>query len=219
MTNPTGNTIVIFLLDETGSMDSVRDKTISGFNEYIAILKAEGNPALVKLMTFNTEGFNVVYDFEDIQCVADLTRESYRPRALTNLYDAIGALVHDIEDYINGTDSKPQVICTIMTDGLENSSREYTRAAAFKLITDKEKEGWAFTSLGANQDAWAVGESIGIDRRNSANYRADSPDAALRSTAEATTRWMKRRRVGVVVKQFFVEEDLVKIKGPRSVRT
>ena len=79
MTNPTGNTIVIFLLDETGSMDSVRDKTISGFNEYIAILKAEGNPALVKLMTFNTEGFNVVYDFEDIQCAADLTRESYRP--------------------------------------------------------------------------------------------------------------------------------------------
>jgi hypothetical protein len=104
-------------------------------------------------------------------------------------------------------------MCTIMTDGEENSSSEYTRAAIFKLITDKEKEGWAFVYLGANQDAWAASESIGIHRRNSANYQADAPDVALRSTAEATSRWVRRRRKVGKVEQFFVEEDLVKIKG------
>ena len=107
----------------------------------------------------------------------------------------------------------PRVMCTIMTDGEENSSSEYTKTAIFKQITDKEKEGWAFAYLGANQDAWAASESIGIPRRNSANYQADAPERALRSTAEATSRWVRRRRKAGKVERFFVEEDLVKIKG------
>ena len=78
----TDKTIVSFLLDETGSMDAVRDKTVSGFNEYVATLRTTETPTLLRLMTFNTDGFNVVYNCEDIHSVADLTRESYRPRAL-----------------------------------------------------------------------------------------------------------------------------------------
>jgi len=209
----TDKTIVSFLLDETGSMDSVRDKTVSGFNEYVATLKNTETPTLLRLMTFNTDGFNVVYDVDDIHSVAELTMESYRPRALTNLYDAIAKLVHDTDDRIKRMSPTPRVMCTIMTDGEENSSSEYTRAAIFKLIRDREKEGWVFVYLGANQDAWAASESIGIHRRNSANYQADAPDLALRSTADATSRWVRRRRKAGKVEQFFVEEDLVKIKG------
>ena len=209
----TDKTIVSFLLDETGSMDSVRDKTVSGFNEYVATLKNTETPTLLRLMTFNTDGFNVVYDVDDIHSVAELPMESYRPRALTNLYDSIAKLVHDTEDYLKRMSPAPRVMCTIMTDGEENSSSEYTRAAIFKLIRDREKEGWVFVYLGANQDAWAASESIGIHRRNSANYQADAPDLALRSTADATSRWVRRRRKAGKVEQFFVEEDLVKIKG------
>ena len=212
MTQQTDKTIVSFLLDETGSMGSVRDKTISGFNEYISILKTNELPTILRLMTFNTEGANVPYDFEEINSVADLTRESYRPRAMTNLYDAMAGLVHDTERYIKHMSPRPEVICTIMTDGLENSSTEYTREAIFSLVSEKEREGWAFVYLGANQDAWAVSESIGIDRGSSANYQADAPDRALRSTAEATIRYARRRVKGRKVEQFFVQEDIVKIK-------
>ena len=211
----TDKTIVSFLLDETGSMDAVRDKTVSGFTEYVATLRTNETPTLLRLMTFNTDGFNVVYDFEDIHSVADLTRQSYRPGALTNPYDAIAKLVHDTEDYVKRMSPAPLVMCTIMTDGEENSSTEYTRAAIFKLVTDKEKEGWAFVYLGANQDAWAASESIGIHRSNSANYQADAPDLALRSTADATSRWVRRRRKAGKVEQFFIEEDIVKIKRHR----
>jgi hypothetical protein len=210
----TDKTIVSFLLDETGSMDTVRDKTVSGFNEYVATLRTNETPTLLRLMTFNTEGFNVVYDFEDIHSAAYLTRQSYRPRALTNLYDAIAKLIHDTEDYVKRMSLAPRVMCTIMTDGEENSSSEYTGAAIFKLIRDREKEGWAFVYLGANQDAWAASESIGIHRRNSANYQAGAPDVALRSTADATSRWVRRWRKAGKIERFFVEEDLVKIKGP-----
>jgi hypothetical protein len=195
-------------------MDSVRDKTVSGFNEYVATLRTNDTPTLLRLMTFNTDGYTVVYDCEDIHSVADLTMESYRPRALTNLYDAIAKLVHDTEDYLKRMSPAPRVMCTIMTDGEENSSTEYTRAAIFKLITDKEKESWAFAYLGANQDAWAASESIGIHRGNAANYEAEAPERALRSTAEATSRWVRRRRQVGKIERFFVEEDLVKIKGP-----
>ena len=72
----TDKTIVSFLLDETGSMDSVRDKTVSGFNEYVTTLRRNETPTVLRLMTFNTDGFDVVYDCEDIQSVADLARES-----------------------------------------------------------------------------------------------------------------------------------------------
>ena len=209
----TDKTIVSFLLDETGSMDAVRDKTISGFNEYVAILKTNELPTILRLMTFNTEGFNVPYDWDDICAVGDLTKQSYRPRAMTNLYDAIARLVQDTEDHVRGMSSRPEVICTIMTDGLENSSTEYTRKAVFNLISEKEKEGWAFIYLGANQDAWAVSESIGIDRKSSANYQADAPERALRSAAEATNRYARRRVKGRKVEEFFVQEDIVKIKG------
>ena len=209
----TDKTIVSFLLDETGSMDAVRDKTISGFNEYVATLRTNETPTLLRLMTFNTEGCTVVYDFEDIHSVAELTRQSYRPRALTNLYDAIARLVQDTEDHVRDISSRPEVICTIMTDGLENSSTEYTRKAVFDLISEKEKEGWAFIYLGANQDAWAVSESIGIGRKSSTNYQADAPERVLRSTAEATNRYVRRRVKGKKVEEFFVREDIVKIKG------
>jgi hypothetical protein len=216
MAQQTNKTIVSLLLDETGSMDSVRDRTISGFNEYVAILKTNEFPTTLRMMTFNTEGFNVPYEWEGINSVDDLTAQSYCPRAMTNLYDAIAKLVHDTEDRVKKMSPRPEVICTIMTDGLENSSTEYTRAAIFKLITDKEKEGWVFVYLGANQDAWVAGESIGIHRRNSANYQAYAPDRAFRSTAEATNRFLQRRVKRMKVEQFFAEEDLVKIKGGKS---
>ena len=193
MTDQTYKNIVTFLLDETESMDSVRGKTVSGFNEYIATLKRNETPTLLRLMTFNTEGFNVPYNFEEIRSVADLTWESYCPKGLTNLYDAIDKLIRDTENRVKWMSTAPRVMCTIMTDGEENSSIECTRATIFKLITDKEKEGWAFAYLGANQDAWAAGESIGIDRMFSDNYHAGAPEVAMQRSAEKTFRWLRGR--------------------------
>jgi len=205
--------VVSFLLDETGSMSSVRDKTISGFNKYLNILNANKLPTILRLMTFNTKRFSVPYDWEDIRSVTDLTRQSYHPEAMTNLYDAIGKLIHETEGYIEHLSPTPEVICTIMTDGLENSSTEYTGRAVSKLISEKEKEGWTFVYLAANQDAWAEGGAMGIDRWSSANYESDAPDEALEAVAQATSRYMIRRIREKKVEKFFLKEDIVKIKG------
>ena len=190
MTKQTQTTVVSFLLDETGSMDPIRDKTISGFNEYIDILKTNEFSTRLNLMSFNTGGFRLLYDDTDIDLTHQLTQESYQPSSLTNLYDAIAKLIKQTDRKIKNISPKPEVIFTILTDGLENASRSYSREKIFELISEKEEEGWS-VYLGANQDSWEVGESIGIPTQKSADYIASKPDAALRTVGHATKRYIE----------------------------
>ncbi len=107
------NTIVSFILDETGSMEVCRDATISGFNEYKNGLKGNGKVKFT-LTKFNTDRTKVVYDAVDLKDVKDLTRNTYMPNAMTNLYDAIAVAINLVE--VKGK-SKPRMLFVIMTDG------------------------------------------------------------------------------------------------------
>lgn len=214
MLEQTQTTVVSFLLDETGSMQPIRDETISGFNEYIDILKTNEFSTRLNLMSFNTGGFRLLYDDTDIDLAHQLTQESYQPDNLTNLYDAIAKLIKQTDRKIKNISPKPEVIFTILTDGLENASRSYSREKIFKLISEKEKEGWSFVYLGANQDSWEVVESIGVPTKNSADYSASRPDVALRTAGRATKRYMDNapmRRVSsrsdLFDKEFFTESE------------
>lgn len=183
---------VSFLLDETGSMDSVRDATISGFNEYLGTLKSNENKVLFTLTQFNSTKIDTVHAGTPVKSVAPLTRETYRPAANTPLYDAIAHVIHATEAAVEGKLTGPQVLVVIMTDGHENASREYNRDRIFRLISEKEAAGWTFAFLGANQDAWAVAESIGVQRGNSLNYAAAAPRAAFDAMGEATRDYIER---------------------------
>jgi hypothetical protein len=79
-----------------------------------------------------------------------------------------------------------------MTDGEENSSKEFNRQQIFDLIKRKEAEGWTFVFLAANIDAWAVGQSIGLQA--SASYNAAAPDVAIHNLAVATTAHFRTAR-------------------------
>jgi hypothetical protein len=168
---------VNFVLDETGSMCSCWDATISGFNEYISDLKKlKKNNYYISLLKFDSNRMDFIQTNTPIKSAIKLSRENYIPGALTPLYDAIA---HAIKKY----DKKKNVLCVIMTDGHENASQEYDRDKIFKLIKEKEKAGWTFAYLGANQDAWAVGGSLGLAQGNVINYR---------STDEGTRRAFKK---------------------------
>ena len=183
MEKKANETIVTFMLDESGSMDPVRDRTISGFNEYIGILKSDDTPTLLRLMPFNSMGIRTVYDFEEVESVPDMTADGYRPDSLTPLYDAIGQGIGDTDAYVDKADGSVDVIFTIVTDGLENDSSRYSRRRIFEMISDRQEKGWVFTFLGANQDSWEQGGRLGIRRGFTSNYDAGSPDEALRRTA------------------------------------
>ena len=174
--------LVCFVLDETGSMLEVKEETIIGFNEYIKTLKKRKENVLFSLTTFNSSCVKLVHKEVKIGKVSPLTDETYRPNFFTPLYDAIGQTIRGIEK-----EPKRQVLFVIMTDGEENASKEFSQKGVFDLITEKTKAGWTFVFLGANQDAWRVGQSIGITAKaNTLTYDVDDMKQTMRSVSTGT---------------------------------
>lgn len=140
----------IFLLDRSGSMASILDDTIGGYNSFVKSQVADGGK--MSLYLFDHE-VNEVYKDVPIDKVEPLTAETFVPRGSTALLDAIG--------YILKKETKKSVMI-ILTDGEENSSKNFTHAHIKDLTEMRAKDGWDFVYLGANQDAFAAGEKIGI---------------------------------------------------------
>jgi hypothetical protein len=179
-------TLVCFILDETGSMYGYKQPTIDGYNEYVDALRDEKDFKLM-LTRFNTEEISIS-EPEPIKKALKLDEEIYQPRATTPLYDAIASSIKRAERHSNKSTA---VLVVIMTDGLENDSREYKRETVFRMIEDKQKAGWQFAFLGANQDAYAASQNIGISRGSSFNYDQKQTVDTFATAAGATMRYSK----------------------------
>lgn len=179
---------VSFILDETGSMGSVKSQTIAGFNEYVETLKAEPNATDIRfaLTKFNSDKVDVVYDGVKLSKVDPLTDESYRPSAMTPLYDAIGLTIKALESKFTGK-KKQAALVVIQTDGMENYSKEFTSRNIFDMIDEKKKAGWTFVFLGADQDAWIAGQLLGLDRGNVMSYASTQTQGTFQTMARATS--------------------------------
>jgi len=173
----------IFILDRSGSMETCLDDTIGGFNAFARDQIPFGGT--LSLVLFDHE-YTPVYTRRPVADVEPLTRETYKPRGSTALLDAIGRTIKD-----NWNRNSPTVI--ILTDGQENSSHNYTKAHIKDLIEERQRAGWNFVYLGANQDAFAEAGSIGIAPGATMNYEANrTPEAfatlsAALSQAASTT--------------------------------
>jgi len=192
---------VSFVLDETGSMQGVKEQTISGFNEYVDTLKDEKNADKVRftLTKFNSEKVQIVHDAIKMSKVEHLNSETYRPAALTPLYDAIGRTIRSLEKAIEG--KKRNALVVIQTDGFENHSKEFTRKGIFDLIEEKKKKGWTFAFLGADQDAWVAGGQIGIPKSSSLSYARAQSREAFQEAASSTADYL--RKLGQQTDAFF----------------
>jgi hypothetical protein len=184
---------VSFVLDETGSMQGVKEQTISGFNEYVDTLKAEKNAKDIRftLTKFNSEKVEIVNEAIKMSKVAHLNNETYRPAALTPLYDAIGRTIRSLEKKIEGKKMKALVV--IQTDGFENHSKEFNQKGIFNLIEEKKKEGWTFAFLGADQDAWAAGQKMGIPKGSSLSYASASSREAFQEAAFSSSDYLRKQ--------------------------
>lgn len=154
------NTLISVVLDKSGSMASTRDATISGFNEMLETHQRENPDAALSLLLFDTVP-QPVRHFPAVKFADKLTPETYAPGGNTALHDAIGQQIRRIE----ALDEQPDRIAfVIITDGEENQSREYDLNTVRQLIEwhTNEGKGWAFTFLGANIDAYAVGGAMGV---------------------------------------------------------
>jgi uncharacterized protein YegL len=152
------------LVDETGSMGGLEPAVIGGINEFVESLRADSADAKVRvtLSMFDLHANDPVvrpkYKAIPLEEVAPLGPGDYRPRGATPLNDAV---VKTIRGMSRAVRKGHRAMLVILTDGLENSSETPSREVR-KLIHRKEKAGWEFIYLGANQDAWAESEKIGL---------------------------------------------------------
>lgn len=181
---------VVLVLDRSGSMRSVWETTISGYNEYVDGLKKNDSDALFTFATFSSGEENIVKYVVDgilVSEVVDLTKENYQPDGGTPLRDALGTVIAKIEGDYAKAKKKPRILVMTITDGMENSSKEFTEEGLAKIISDKEKENWTFAYMGANQDAHKVASSIGIRKGNSLNYNTNEMVATFRNASYSTS--------------------------------
>ena len=173
-------TELVFILDRSGSMGGLEADTVGGFNSLIKDQKNAEGRALVTTVLFDTE-FIFVHDRADINDVEPMTEKDYVPRGCTALLDAVGMTVKHIagiHKYARPEDVPSKTLVIITTDGMENSSREFSYSKVKQLIEKEQKKyGWEFIFLGANIDAAAAADSIGIARAS--NYKADGRGTKL----------------------------------------
>ncbi len=183
-----GPTVVNFILDKSGSMSSMRDAVISGFNEYVDNLRKEKD-MLFSFTLFDSDEIEHRYIAEPIKSVVPLSKKNYVPGAATPLFDAVCSTIVESRDKLDEEYEKYSSLVVVMTDGMENASREYNMQEFVKLKKELEKKGnWTFVFMGANQDAWDTARSWGLSQGNSLSWDASADGAtnAMRSLAQNT---------------------------------
>lgn len=173
MTKP-NSTEIIFVVDRSGSMASIAADMRGGFDTFIAKQKETPGECKVTLTQFD-DHYDVVYSARPLNEVAGLVLE---PRGSTALLDAIGRTINETGSRLKRmreSERPSQVLFVIITDGHENASREYNRQRIFDMIThQRDKYNWEFVFLGANQDAIAAAQDIGISITNAVTYDANA---------------------------------------------
>lgn len=205
-------THISVILDRTGSMESIRDDTIGGFNTFLKDQQAQSNAATLTLVQFDTQDpYEKIHSFRPIHEVPELTHETFVPRASTPLLDAIGRGINDLEHHLAGMEEthKPsKVILMIITDGQENSSKEFRREQIVKMLQQKQtQDKWQILFLSADLDAINDAEQYGIQRRSSLAFdkAADGVRAAFGSASRSVSRY--RESTDGSYKVEFTEED------------
>jgi Mg-chelatase subunit ChlD len=174
------------LLDRSGSMEACRDSTIGAVNEYVNSLRS--NPEIsvrLSLSLFDSESLDLVFDRQKPRDIAPLTKETFVPRGMTPLNDSIAKTARAME--ASPMREEERVAFVIVTDGLENASREYSREAVRKLLERLQTEkNWLVLYLGANQDAFAEGATRGVAAAHAMDYDVQHMPAAMKAMARST---------------------------------
>lgn len=180
----------LIILDESGSMQSIKKATINGFNEVLQTIKGmeRKHPELkqyVSFVTFNGMGIKTLIDLKPAIVLKELDEKKYKPDSNTPLFDAIGFGINKLKTEIVD-ESEKNVLVTILTDGEENSSNEFDVKAVKSLIEQQKTLGWTFAFIGANQDVEKVAFSISI--KNSMHFDANEVDMKQMFLRESTAR-------------------------------
>lgn len=175
-------TELVFILDKSGSMSGLEKDTIGGYNSMLEKQRKVDGDCVITTVLFDND-YELLHDRIDLRAIRPITENEYYVGGSTALLDAIGKTIHKIaavqkstaEDY-----RADKVMFVIITDGEENSSREYSSDKIKAMIQlEKDKYGWEFIFLGANIDAVETAGRFGIDADRAVDYVPDGAGTEL----------------------------------------
>jgi uncharacterized protein YegL len=160
-----GLTEIVFILDRSGSMEVLKNDAIGGFNAFIEKQKNEPGEAVVTVALFDDQ-YEILENGTAIDKVKPLSNATYVPRGMTALHDAVGRTINDIQARIKRTAAKDRpekVITVVITDGQENSSKEFRGDKVKEMIAEqREKNKWEVIFIGADENSIRDAGSMGL---------------------------------------------------------
>jgi hypothetical protein len=186
-------THIYFLLDRSGSMQTIKRDTEGGFAAFVADQRAAPGRCRVTLAQFD-HAYELVYSGMPIAEVPPLVLE---PRGTTALLDAMGRVITDAGAELAALPEPERpgtVIVAVMTDGYENASQEWNHAAVKALVEQQTTDySWQFLYMGADQDAIEVGASLGVDRQYAVTYGRGRTEDVLTATSGMVSAYREAR--------------------------
>jgi Mg-chelatase subunit ChlD len=200
-------TDITLIVDRSGSMASIRDDAQGGINTFIKEQAAQPGKCTLTLVQFDQE-YNVVVDGKPINEVAEYT---LTPRGSTALLDAVGRAINTTGERLASMreEDRPGLVSVvIVTDGQENASQEFTKERIKQIISHQQDVyNWQFTFLGADQDAFAEADSMGIHAAGVAQYDKQKSLSVYSNTSAKMSRMRKMSMSGQEVDNSFTSEE------------
>ncbi len=178
------NTLIVLLLDRSGSMSSIRDEIISGVNSYVENQASVEGKASIFVAQFDNE-YEVLSEYGDVGKFSPLTRETYVPRGTTAYYESMIKTIDDVGTHLRKmpkTRRPTKILFVAVSDGQENASGEgYTGKRLSEMIkTQSDIYSWEFVFIGSNQESIKDNIKLGISKQSLYSY-----DGSARGTLEA----------------------------------
>jgi len=200
-------TDITMVIDRSGSMASIQADAEGGINTFIKMQKHEPGDVLLTLVQFDTD-YEFVHTGIPINQVPEF---AMKPRGSTALLDALGRAINETGTRLAAMDESQRpglIVFVIVTDGAENSSRQFTRIKIREMIEHQQSVyKWQFTFLAANQDAFAEASTLGISAAGTANWTTDKVGNAHVAASAKVARMRRSSRAGETIDNNFTDEE------------
>lgn len=180
----------LIILDESGSMSSIKSLIINGFNELVQSIKGiekqfPDQEHLISMISFNDLNFNSLHFVDEVNKLDAINDSSYNPASMTPLFDAMGFSLSKLNQYLEDKENY-SVLVTILTDGEENASKEYTSPAIKNLVDELKQKNWTFTYIGTDHDVESMALKLNI--YNTMSFDKNGTDIKRMFTVESKSR-------------------------------
>lgn len=184
----------LIILDESGSMSTIAKQAVSGLNETFQTIRNaqkdhQEQQHFVSFVTFNSAKIRTVMNRQAVSIDKKMKWTDYKPDDCTPLFDAMGRSLNDLKNHVSDEDV---VLVTIITDGYENASREYSGRDIKNLVAELKKRGWVFAYIGTNQDVDAVADDMGIRSRMCYDYSPRGAECMFEEERTSKRRFFDR---------------------------